>query len=143
MLEFDADGRLIRAFGEGLFVRAHGFYIDREGNFWVTDVSANVVMKLDSEANVLLTLGTAGQAGEWNEAIGSRLFDQPNDVAVGSNGDIFVTQGHNSGEPRVLKFDKTGAFLHSWGGRGTAPGEFAVAHAIVIDANDLLYVADR
>ncbi len=36
-LAFDADGRFLRAFGEGLFTRTHGLHIDREGNIWVTD----------------------------------------------------------------------------------------------------------
>ena len=30
-----------------------------------------------------------------------------------------------------------------WGSRGTGPGELAVAHAIEIDSEDRLYVADR
>jgi DNA-binding beta-propeller fold protein YncE len=141
--EFDAAGKFVRAFGEGLFVRAHGLYIDRDDFMWVTDVSAHVVMKLDSDGNVLMTLGTPGEAGEWNEATGSHAFDQPTDVAVGPDGSVFVTQGHGQGDPRVLKFDQDGRFLKSWGGRGTQPWQFAVAHSIVIDGDGLVYIADR
>ena len=36
---------------------------------------------------MLLTLGTKGEAGEWNEAAGSRKLNQPNDVAIARNGD--------------------------------------------------------
>ena len=67
-------------------------------------------------------------------------------VAVASNGDIFIVQGHTpgpKGDARVLKFDKTGRFLTQWGGKGTAPGQFEVAHGIAIDAKGLLWVADR
>lgn len=146
LFEFDPNGKFIRAFGEGLFMRSHGLHIDREGNIWATDVGAHVVIKLSPQGQVLLTLGTKGQAGEWNEAAQSRKLNQPNDVAVARNGDIFVVQGHTPGamgDPRVLKFDKSGNFIKSWGGKGKGPGQFQVAHGIAIDAKGLLWVADR
>lgn len=144
LMEFDENQKFIRAFGEPL-KRAHGFRMDNEGNFWVTDVSAHVVEKLDAQGKVLLTIGTAGQAGEWNEAAGSHKLNEPNDLAIGRNGDIFVVQGHSpgKGDPRVLKFDRNGAFIKSWGGEGTDEGKFNVAHGIAIDAKGLLWVADR
>jgi len=143
--EFDPHGKFIRLFGDGLLNRAHGLRIDKADNLWVTDVNAHVVLKLNRQGEVLLTLGTKGEAGEWNEATGSHRFNQPTDVALGRNGDVFVTQGHTpeGGDPRVLKFDKHGKFIKSWGGKGTEPGKFAVAHGIAVDAKGLLWVADR
>jgi sugar lactone lactonase YvrE len=144
--EFDQDGALVRAFGDRLFTRAHGLRIDRDGNLWATDVGGHIVVKLNPQGQVLLTLGTKGEAGEWNEASGSRRLNQPNDVAIASNGDVFIVQGHTpgpTGDARVLKFDKDGRFIKSWGGKGTGPGQFQVAHGIAIDARGLLWVADR
>jgi DNA-binding beta-propeller fold protein YncE len=144
--EFDQSGAFIRAFGDGLFTRAHGLHIDRDDNLWATDVSAHVVMKLSPRGEILLTLGTKGEAGEWNEATGSRKLNQPNDVATAANGDVFVVQGHTpgpNGDPRVLKFDKEGRFIKSWGGKGAGPGQFQVAHAIALDREGQLWVADR
>lgn len=144
--EFDADGRFIRAFGDRLFTRSHGLRIDRDGNLWATDVGGHVVVKLDRDGKVLLTLGIKGEAGEWNEAAGARKLNQPNDVAIAANGDVFVVQGHTpgpNGDARVLKFGKDGAFIAQWGGKGSAPGQFQVAHGIAIDAQGLLWVADR
>jgi DNA-binding beta-propeller fold protein YncE len=146
LFEFDPEGRFIRAFGERLLARSHGIFIDRDGNFWVTDVNDHVVLKLDRQGKVLMTLGVKGEAGEWNEAAGSRRLNQPTDVEVASNGDVFVVQGHTPGamgDPRVLKFDRSGKFLKSWGGKGKEPGKFDVAHGIAIDAKGLLWVADR
>src|SRR5580658_7281332 len=119
--EFDENGKFIRAFGEGLFTRSHGLRIDKDGSLWTTDVGAHTVMKLSPKGEVLLTLGTKGKAGEWNEAAGSRLLNEPNDIAFGANGDVFISQGHTpgKGDPRVLKFDKNGNFLKTWGGEGT------------------------
>ncbi len=144
--EFDAGGDFVRAFGDRLFVRSHGLHIDRHGNLWATDVGGHVVVKLDRDGNELLTLGTPGEAGEWNEATGSHRLNQPNDVAIADNGDIFVVQGHtpgSGGDARVLRFGEDGTFIDSWGGKGDAPGQFQVAHGIDIDANGQLWVADR
>jgi sugar lactone lactonase YvrE len=144
--EFDQNGGFVRSFGDKMFTRSHGLRIDGDGNLWATDVGAHVVVKLNPQGEILLTLGTKGEAGEWNEAAGSRKFNQPNDVAIASNGDVFVVQGHTpgpNGDARVLKFDKGGRFIKSWGGKGSGPGQFQVAHGIDIDAKGLLWVADR
>ena len=144
--EFDADGKFVRSFGDGLFTRSHGVRVDRDGNIWATDVGGHVVVKLTSQGEVLLTLGTKGQAGEWNEATQSRKLNEPNDVAIARNGDVFVVQGHTpglKGDPRVLKFDRNGRFLKTWGGKGKEPGQFDVAHGIAIDATGKLWVTDR
>jgi sugar lactone lactonase YvrE len=144
--EFNPDGTFVRAFGDKLFTRSHGLRIDRDGNLWATDVGGHVVVKLDRQGQTLLTIGTKGEAGEWNEAAGSRKLNQPNDVVIAANGDVFVAQGHTpgpGGDARVLKFDKAGKFIKSWGGKGSGPGQFQVAHGIAIDAKGLLWVADR
>ena len=144
--EFDENGGFVRSFGDGMFTRSHGLKIDRDGNLWATDVGAHTVVKLNPAGQVLLTIGTKGQAGEWNETAGSHLLNQPNDVAIAANGDIFVAQGHTpgaGGDARVLKFDKDGRFIKQWGGKGKEPGQFVVAHGIVIDGQGLLWVMDR
>lgn len=144
--EFDPAGTYVRSFGDRM-VRAHGLRIDHEGNLWATDVGAHTVMKFSPAGDRLLTLGVAGQAGVWDEAAGERRLNQPNDIAIAANGDLFVAQGHTPGltrgDARVLKFDRTGRFLTSWGGKGTGPGQFDVAHGIAIDADGLLWVMDR
>ena len=43
----------------------------------------------------------------------------------------------------MLKFDKDGKFITSWGGKGNGPGQFDVAHGITIDPTGLLWVMDR
>jgi DNA-binding beta-propeller fold protein YncE len=144
LFEFDEDGKFVRSFGEG-FRRTHGLRIDRDGNIWVTDVGAHIVVKLNPQGQTLLTIGTKGEAGEWNEAAQSHHLNEPNDVAFNRAGDIFIVQGHTpgKGDPRVLKFDKNGNFKKSWGGLGTEQGMFNVAHGIAFDAKGLVWVADR
>ena len=144
LYEFDNNGKFIRSFGEGLFIRSHGLKIDKDGNIWATDVGAHTVMKISPQGQVLLTLGTKGQRGAWDAS--TQLLNEPNDIAIDRNGDLFVVQGHTPGamgDPRVLKFDKNGKFIKSWGGKGKEPGKFDVAHGIAIDAKGLLWVTDR
>ncbi len=144
LYEFDNNGKFVRSFGEGLFTRSHGLKIDKDGNIWATDVGAHTVMKISPQGQVLLTLGTKGQRGAWDAS--TQLLNEPNDIAIGRNGELFVVQGHTPGamgDPRVLKFDKNGKFIKSWGGKGKEPGKFEVAHGIAIDARGLLWVTDR
>ncbi len=54
-----------------------------------------------------------------------------------------ATRRDPNGDARVLKFDRNGRYLAQWGGKGNAPGQFQVAHGIDIDADGLLWVADR
>jgi sugar lactone lactonase YvrE len=147
IVEFDETGKYLRSFGEGLFGnRPHGIYLDPEANIWISDGSSHTVVKLNQQGQVLLTLGTKGQAGAWDEAAGTRLLNQPNDVVVGRNGDVFIVQGHTPGamgDPRVIKLDRTGKFIKSWGGKGADPGKFQVAHGISLDAKGQLWVSDR
>lgn len=143
LLEFDGNGAFVRSMGEGRYVRPHGFRLDPQGNIWTTDVNGHTVTKMNPQGDVLLTMGVKGQAGEWNEAANSRLLNEPTDLAFGAAGELFVLQGHGRGEPRVLKFDKSGKLAKSWGGQGTGPGQFDTSHSIIVDAKGLVYVADR
>ncbi len=143
-LEFQTDGTFVRSFGDDdLLARSHGMHIDQDDNIWVTDVRDHVVMKLDSDGNVLMTLGSKGQAGEWDEAAGTHLFSEPNDVALDSSGNVYVAQGHGGDLPRVIKFNPDGEYITQWGSRGYGPGQFVAAHSIDVDQNDVIYVADR
>jgi DNA-binding beta-propeller fold protein YncE len=144
LMEFDLKtGALVKSFGEGRYVRSHGMRVDAAGNIWTTDVNGHTVTKMSPEGEVLLTMGTKGQAGNWDEAAGTRLLNEPNDIGFAPNGDLFVVQGHGRGDPRVLRFDKTGRLIKSWGGLGKEPGQFDLAHSVVVDAKGMVYVADR
>jgi sugar lactone lactonase YvrE len=149
ILEFDPSGKFLKSFGAGLFVSPHKISVDRDGFIWVADNGigggkGQQVFKFDNDGHVLLTLGKAGVKGN---GVGDDVtFDQPTDVAVARNGDIFVADGHGR-EPtdnaRIVKFDKTGKFVKTWGKKGTAVGEFDGPHALAFDSRGRLYVGDR
>src|SRR5215212_10227014 len=37
IVQFGPDGKVVKAFGGGMFIWPHGIDVDREGNVWVTD----------------------------------------------------------------------------------------------------------
>jgi len=144
VLEFDSSGKLLRSFGAGMFLFPHGMHVDKDGNVWVTDGQGrngkgHQVFKFSPEGKVLLALGKAGVAGS-----GPNEFNQPSDVVVAPNGDIFVADGHDTGtNMRIVKFSKNGTFIKTWGKPGSAPGEFNVPHGLAFDSRGRLFVADR
>lgn len=139
VLKFDPAGNLVKTWGDDLIATAHGFRIAPDGSIWATDYNrqnGNVVLKFDTEGNLLLRLGSRGFTGTL-----PNTFNGPTDVAVAENGDVFVADGHWNN--RIVKFDASGRYLMEWGHKGTGPGEFDVPHSIVLDRRGRVLVADR
>jgi sugar lactone lactonase YvrE len=170
VLKFDATGKLVKSFGAGMIVFAHGIHVDKDGNVWVTDANDNrprpargaapgtpappapaklvghQVIKFSPDGKVLMTLGKAGVAGNPPDAL-----TEPNDVVTNAAGEIFVAEGHSGQNAnaapgtvaRISKFTKDGKFVKSWGQLGTAPGQFKTPHGLAFDSQGRLFVADR
>ena len=148
ILLFDAEGTLVRTFGAGLIAWPHGLFVDAEDNVWVTDAVGfgaeppglgHVVIKFSPTGEVLLTLGRKGQSGR-----GPDTFRKPSAVLVAPDGSIFVADGHDAeGNNRIVKFSADGRCLKEWGGTGAEPGEFRDPHALAMDSQGRLFVADR
>jgi DNA-binding beta-propeller fold protein YncE len=86
-----------------------------------------------------MTLGTKGVAGT-----GKDTFTKPSDVLVAPNGDIFVADGHDeTGNNRIVKFSSDGTYIKEWGSIGSENGEFKEPHALAMDSQGRLFVADR
>jgi len=133
---FDAKGKYLYSWGKGVFVNPHAVRVDREGNLWTTDTGTHQILKFTPEGRLLMALGVKGQAGA-----DAKSFNRPTDVAFAASGDFFVSDGY--GNSRIVKFSADGKYLFEWGKRGSAPGEFNLPHAVVIDSKGRLYVSDR
>jgi len=155
MIVLERDGTFVDSWGEGLLTSAHGLFIDVDQNLYLPLINAHVVLKCDRSGNVLMTLGT------WNEPSDPLLTDDfaalfqhpverasppftlPTDVAVASDGTIFVTDGY--GNARVHEFAPDGTLRNSWGRPGSEPepGAFHLPHGIWIHRDSRVFVADR
>ena len=143
IFQLDKSGKVLKSFGAGMFVSPHKLAVDQEGNLWLADNGGHQVFKLNQDGKILLTLGKKGIAGA-----GLDEFDAPSDVAVAPNGDIFVGDGHTgggtaTGNARIMKFNKEGKFLKTWGKKGMGAGEFDVIHTLAFDSRGRLFVGDR
>ncbi len=163
IVKFDRNsGKLLASFGRGTFIFPHGIHVDRDGNVWVTDGRAaskeelakfpneagkgHTVRKFSPDGKVLLTLGKPGVGVR-----GTDTFNEPNDVITAPNGDIFVSDGHSGQNPtatpdtnaRIVKFTRDGKFVKEWGKFGSGPSEFRTPHALAMDSQGRLFVADR
>lgn len=144
ILKYDANGTLLKSWGEGLFIFPHGATVDRDGNLWVTDArgengKGHQVFKFNADGKVLMTLGQAGISGSSGD-----LFDQPTDVVVAPNGDVFITDSHRNGKNnRVVRFTKDGKYVKQWGKKGSGRGEMSEPHTVAMDSRGRLFVGDR
>ncbi len=136
IIEFDKSGKVVRTWGDGVFVRPHGLRFDNEGNLWAADDQGHIVVKMDALGRVRMVLGRKNNKGETNDT-----FNRPTDLAFTASGDFYVSDGY--GNSRVVKFNKEGKFIRAWGKKGAGEGEFNLPHAVAVDKRGRVYVGDR
>ena len=165
VFKFDTTGKALLSFGAGMMIFPHGIQVDPDGNIWVTDGQDNLprrargaapdaappvapakiighqIFKFSPKGELLMTLGQAGGAR------GDKFFYQPNNMLFLPNGDFYVVEGHastDSANARLMKFDKTGKLLKTWGNlKGSGAGEFDQPHTLAMDSQGRLFVGDR
>ena len=164
---FDATGRFVRAWGDGLFSNGKVSGIppgDRQpGQSGYTavygaagchacgahairvDPDGNIWV-VDAPGHVIYKMDATGRVlmelgSKGISGVSRTTFNLPTDVAFGPTGEIYVSDGY--GNARVMKFDADGQYVLQWGSRGTGPGEFGLPHNLAVDATGRVYVTDR
>ena len=148
IIVFDRDGNVIRAWGEGDFVRPHGLHIGPDDMVYATDDDGHTVRKYTPAGELVMALGdgTPSDTGmrdfDYRQIThGGDPFNYPTNIALTPDGSIYVTDGY--GNARVHKYSAEGELQRSWGGPGEGPGEFNLPHGIALDSAGRVYVADR
>lgn len=106
--------------------------MDTGGNLYVLQAS-NQISKYDKAGNFLTKWGSYGSGD------GQFKFEWGGDIAVDSNGNVFVTDLRNN---RIQKFDPDGKFITKWGKFGLGDGEFVGPMGIAVDSRGNVYVTD-
>ena len=102
---------------------------DPEKHVWLVDDGAHSIYKFTNDGKKLvMTLGEFKVPGN-----DEKHFDRPTEIAWLPDGTFFVSDGYVN--TRVVKFDKDGKFLMTWGQKGnepneTRPGYMNTVHAI-------------
>ncbi len=144
VIQVDRNGKMLRAWGEGSIVSAHGIRVDRAGFVWVVDVKGHAVMKFNPAGRLQMIIGRQTAPGRGSTAGNNDskdAFNEPSGIAFAANGDLFISDGYVNS--RVVKFNRDGEYLAHWGRKGAADGEFDLVHDVETDDSGRVYVADR
>ena len=126
----DAEGNYALIIPQGDTQRSLLLTVDDEGNIYVFD--DGYIYKLDADGNAVGAFTTAHpSAGQ---------LSKPADMTVDREGNLYIADEEAH---RVLKYDRAGQFLLSFGGYGDGAGQFiSPFHLIALDDGTVL-VADK
>jgi hypothetical protein len=151
VLVYHREGSFLRAWQPGLFSDdVHGVTVGPDGSLYIADNGDHTVRKFSAEGELVMTLGNPGvpadtgfdpEVGPASIVRAGPPFNNPNNVALGPDGDLFVADGY--GNARVHRFSAEGQLLKSWGEPGTGPGQFSWPHAVWVLNDERLLVGDR
>jgi sugar lactone lactonase YvrE len=130
---YGADGKFIRTLPDAPN-DFHGFVIHKnsEGEFlYGARLTAQTIVKLTLEGTQVLSIPATAIPDEFkNKGKDGTPFLRLTGMDVAPNGDLYVTDGYSS--DYVHRFDKTGKYLKSFGGK-KEPYGFKTLHKIAID----------
>lgn len=128
-----------------------GVTVASDGTVWMTDANNNSIRSIDPTARTITTnSNTNGSAGFINGDAATARFDNPDGIAVDSNGNVYVA---DSGNNAIRKIDGSTGIASTVAGDGSsgsnngaiASATFDAPSGITVDNDDdnLLYVADE
>jgi peptidylamidoglycolate lyase len=142
LMVLNAEGKIIENWSQwnGEISIAHHIVIDPYDpahHVWVVDRFNHRLLKFTNDGKQLvMKIGEKGVAGN-----DQTHFGDPASMTFMPDGSFYVADGYTNS--RVVKFDKNGKYVTAWGTKGSGNSQFSLVHAIGIDANRRLYVADR
>ena len=133
-----------------------GLVLDKEGNLYGADQILNGIVKFKAGTWEAETLTGKGTAGYLNGAFEDALFTYPCDLAIDSNGDIYVAgngswNGGENLDQSIRLLDMTNKTVRLVAG-GTQEGYvdangssavFAGPQDLAVDKNGVIYVYDK
>lgn len=140
---FDADGKFIKSWGPDFEKGAHGMLLQKEGRteyLYLADPERHLVAKTTLDGERIWTLGCPKECSAYER----EEQYKPTNIAVASNGDIYVADGY--GLSWIHQYNAKAEYVRSWGGKGKEAGQMDCPHGISIDSRGsqpIIVVADR
>jgi tripartite motif-containing protein 71 len=116
-----------------------GIAVAPDGTVLVVDTSNNRVQHFSADGRYLGRFGRRGLDKGFVEVRLTDRFFQPEGLAVGPSGAIFVA---DSGNDRVMKFNRGGRFRQRLGKHGSYAGQYVQPWGIAVGGGSV-YVADQ
>lgn len=130
---FAADGHFLKTIGSNFppptKIVAVAAYQD---NLYLVDSGTGVIRVLDIKTGEQIT--TLGKIDKQGESL-----VLPTNLAIDDKGFIYVT---NTGNNRILKYDRDGNYLGKVGGIGDRLGNFSRPKGVAVDHQGRIYVVD-
>ena len=131
----DRQGRVLRSWGRGLYRIPHSIRIDSDGNVWTVDAGSSMVYKFSADGKQRLEINVGGLPTAPRSP-----FCGTTDIAF-AHDRILISDGYANA--RIVEYSTEGKRLREWGVAGEGPSQFRIPHAIAIDREGIIYVADR
>jgi DNA-binding beta-propeller fold protein YncE len=150
IMVFDRDGRALDYWKVANFgVRAHCAFMSATGELFLVDEGQHSVGRFTTAGARLQQIGPSGvpsPTGYDGEnyrttTTGAGPYNRPTGLSIGPDDHIYIADGY--GNCQVHRFNEAGDLLLSWGAPGSGPGEFYVPHAVAVDPDGRVLIADR
>jgi sugar lactone lactonase YvrE len=129
------------------FNRPYGVAVDNGGNVYVADTYNYTIRKITSAAVVTTLAGSAGSFGNADGAGSAARFYFPQDVALDSVGNVYVTDTYNHTIRKITSAGASTTFAGLTGFPGSADGTASAARfyfpqGVAGDSTGNVYVTD-
>lgn len=148
MVVFDSKGKFVRSWGAEFKGGAHGLTLRKEGRdefLYLCDTRRSVVVKTTLTGEKVWEIGYPKESPAYAPAPdGKPRRYSPTNLAIASNGDVYVADGYGSSYVNV--YSSKGEWKFTFGGKGKDAGQLDCPHGIAIDkrgGQERVLIADR
>lgn len=142
---FDPHGKFVRSFGKEYHTGGHGIDIRKEGNeefLYLCSTRTSLVTKTTLKGEIVWKKERLLETGKYDDP---KTPYSPTNIAFAPDGGFYIGDGY--GSHWIHQFDKEAKWVRTFGGAGTAPGQFQTPHGQWLDnrpgREPSLIVADR
>lgn len=134
--------------GSARFSRPYGIALDQNGDLVLTDATNSEIRHIDLTNDVVATLsGSIGGRGYANGVGAAARFNDPHNIAIDTNGNIYVSDYANAVIRKVAPDSTVTTLAGSPGVTGSSDGtgagaRFAGPRGLAVDAAGNIFVAD-